>query len=99
MVSLADLLIHTLEHKGGTMPKATVNGINLYYQVHGNGGPLVLIQGFGGGHEGWFFQTRAFRKVFKVIIFDNRGIARTERSPSGTSCEEKPSIKQLFPEK
>jgi 3-oxoadipate enol-lactonase len=49
--------------------------------VHGEGEPLVLIQGFGGGHEGWFFQTRAFRKHYKVIIFDNRGIGKSDRSP------------------
>lgn len=63
------------------MPKARVNGIDLYYQVHGQGHPLLLIQGFGGGHEGWFFQTRAFKKHYQVIVFDNRGIGRTDRSP------------------
>lgn len=60
------------------MPKASVNGINLYYQVHGEGEPLVLIQGFAGGHEAWFFQLGAFKKHFKVVIFDNRGIGRTD---------------------
>ena len=63
------------------MPKAAMNGVNLYYQVHGDGEPLVLIQGFGGGHEGWFFQTRAFKRYFKVIVFDNRGIGRSDKSP------------------
>lgn len=63
------------------MPKAQVNGINLYYQVHGQGEPLVMIQGFGGGHEGWFFQTRAFRERFRVVVFDNRGIGKSDRSP------------------
>jgi 3-oxoadipate enol-lactonase len=62
------------------MPKANVNGINLYYQVHGKGEPLFLIQGFGGGHRGWFFQTRAFKKYFQVIIFDNRGIGRSDKA-------------------
>jgi len=61
------------------MPKATVNGINLYYQVHGRGEPLVLIQGLSGGHEGWFFQTRAFRRHYQVIVFDNRGIGKTDK--------------------
>jgi pimeloyl-ACP methyl ester carboxylesterase len=64
------------------MPKALVNGINIYYQVHGSGEPLVLIQGFGGDHTGWFFQTRAFKKHFQVVIFDNRGIGRTDPSPA-----------------
>jgi 3-oxoadipate enol-lactonase len=62
------------------MPVAYVNGINIYYQVHGEGEPLLLIQGFGSGHEGWFFQTRAFKKHYQTIIFDNRGIGRTDRS-------------------
>jgi pimeloyl-ACP methyl ester carboxylesterase len=59
------------------MPKAPVNGINMYYQVHGDGEPLVMVQGFAGGHEAWFFQLRAFKKHYKVVIFDNRGITRS----------------------
>jgi pimeloyl-ACP methyl ester carboxylesterase len=63
------------------MPKANIHGINLYYQVHGEGAPLVMVQGFGGGHRGWSFQTRAFKKYFQVIIFDNRGIGRSDKAP------------------
>jgi pimeloyl-ACP methyl ester carboxylesterase len=63
------------------MPKAMVNGINMYYEVHGQGEPLVLTMGSFGPHQGWFFQTRAFKKYYKVIVFDNRGIGRTEKSP------------------
>jgi len=62
------------------MPKTPVNGINMYYEVQGKGVPLVMIQGFGGNHQAWFFQTPIFRKYYKVIIFDNRGIGRSGRS-------------------
>lgn len=62
------------------MPKAIINGISMYYEVHGKGEPLVLIQGLGGDHQGWFFQVRAFVKHFLVITFDNRGIGKTEQS-------------------
>jgi len=55
------------------MPKAYVNGINVNYKVHGEGQPLVLIMGFGGPRWAWFFQTRAFKKYYKVVTFDNRG--------------------------
>jgi 3-oxoadipate enol-lactonase len=69
------------------MPKARVGDIELYYQVHGDGFPLLMIMGFGGGHDAWFFQTRAFKKHFKVIVFDNRGIGRTPRSPTPYTTE------------
>jgi pimeloyl-ACP methyl ester carboxylesterase len=59
----------------------------MYYREHGQGEPLVMVQGFGGGHEGWFFQTRAFREHFRVVVFDNRGIGKTERSPSPYTIE------------
>jgi pimeloyl-ACP methyl ester carboxylesterase len=52
----------------------------MYYEVHGKGVPLVMIQGFAGNHQAWFFQTPVFRKYYKVIIFDNRGIGRTDKS-------------------
>jgi hypothetical protein len=29
------------------MPKISANGIQLYYEVHGEGQPLVLISGLG----------------------------------------------------
>jgi len=66
------------------MPTTLVNGINLYYEVHGQGQPLILIQGLGGGHQAWFFQLRAFQKHFRVVTFDNRGIGKshhTSREP------------------
>ena len=62
------------------MPKTYVNGINIYYEDHGKGEPLVLVQGFGGGHQGWFFQVPDFKKRFRVITFDNRGMGKTDRS-------------------
>ena len=64
------------------MPKAIVNGINMYYEVHGKGLPLVMIQGFAGNHGAWFFQTPVFKNYYKVIVFDSRGIGK-----SGTSGE------------
>ena len=61
------------------MPQVNVNGIDLYYEDRGRGKPLVLIQGFGGRH-GWFCQVREFSKRYRVIIFDNRGIGKTQES-------------------
>ncbi len=62
------------------MPKAPVNGVSIYYEVQGKGVPVVMIQGFGGNHQAWFFQIPVLKKYYKVIVFDNRGIGKSSRS-------------------
>jgi len=64
------------------MPKVKVNGININYKVQGQGEPLVLIMGYSGDQTGWMFQTHAFKKHYRVITFDNRGVGKTDK-PSG----------------
>lgn len=61
------------------MPRASVNGVRLYYQEYGNGDALVLIPGLGAGHEAWFRQIPAFKKQYRPIIYDPRSIGRSER--------------------
>ena len=61
------------------MPKAYVNGININYKVEGQGEPLILVMGFTGTQGLWFFQTRAFKKYYKVVTFDNRGVGKTDK--------------------
>ncbi len=64
------------------MPKAYVNGININYKVQGRGEPLVLIMGYSGNKTGWMFQTRAFKRHFRVVTFDNRGVGKSDK-PAG----------------
>jgi pimeloyl-ACP methyl ester carboxylesterase len=64
---------------GERMPTTLVNGIKLYYEVHGQDKPLILIQGLGGRHQAWFFQVRAFKKHFQVVTIDNRGIGKSSQ--------------------
>jgi len=62
------------------MPKIKVNDINMYYEIHGDGFPLFMIQGLGGGSEFWAPATvDLLSKHFKVILFDNRGSGRTDK--------------------
>lgn len=60
------------------MPSAKVNGINMYYEVHGKGDPLVLIHGSGYDVSAWAGQLDTFSKKYRVLVFDNRGTGRTE---------------------
>lgn len=61
------------------MPKAEVNGLNFYYEIHGRGEPLILLAGMGADHRSWFPQIATFKRYYKVITFDGRGIGRTDR--------------------
>jgi pimeloyl-ACP methyl ester carboxylesterase len=60
------------------MPTATVNGVELYYEEHGRGEPLVLVPGFGTGAWIWYRQVPGFAEKFRVVVFDPRGVARSE---------------------
>ena len=56
-----------------------VNGINLYYEVHGKGEPLLLIMGLGANATGWWAQLPSFSREYQVIAFDNRGAGRSDK--------------------
>jgi pimeloyl-ACP methyl ester carboxylesterase len=61
------------------MAIANVGDINIYYEVHGAGEPLVLIMGYGFNSAGWFRQVPIFSQDYQVIIFDNRGTGRSDK--------------------
>ncbi|MBW1682640.1 MAG: alpha/beta fold hydrolase [Deltaproteobacteria bacterium] len=65
------------------MPYANVNGAEIYYEIHGEGYPLLLIRGLGSNADHWYPQVPAFSRRYRVIVFDNRGIARS-RDPGGS---------------
>src|SRR6266498_1563313 len=64
------------------MPKVNTNGIELYYEIHGEGTPLVLISGLGYSLWRWHLMVPYLEKHFQVITFDNRGVGQTDK-PAG----------------
>jgi pimeloyl-ACP methyl ester carboxylesterase len=61
------------------MPITRINDINLYYEVHGAGEPLLMIHGLASRGEGFSHQLPALSRHFKTIIFDNRGVGETDQ--------------------
>lgn len=59
------------------MPILSLPDIQLYYEEHGKGAPLVLIPGFACGSWIWFKQVGPLSQRFRVITFDPRGIGRS----------------------
>jgi pimeloyl-ACP methyl ester carboxylesterase len=79
--------------EGGTVQtpeQATVevNGIRLYYELHGSGEPLALVHGSWGDATGWEFVMPSLAESFHVLSYDRRGHSRSERSDIAGSVEE-----------
>ena len=47
-------------------------GVNLYYEIYGEGEPLLLIHGTNGSMRSFFFQIDFFAEKYKVIAVDSR---------------------------
>jgi len=63
------------------------NGINLYYETHGEGEPLLLIEGLGYSSWMWYKQIPEISKQFRVIVYDNRGVGRSDKPDSDYTIE------------
>ena len=59
------------------MPHAEVNGQRLYYEVHGEGEPLVMVMGLGGDLLAWARQLPEFAQAYKVVAIENRDVGRS----------------------
>lgn len=70
------------------MPVARVNNIDLYYEIHGDGDPLILIAGLASDSQSWQFVINTYSKHFKTIIFDNRGVGRSDTPPPPYSIDD-----------
>jgi 3-oxoadipate enol-lactonase len=63
------------------------NGIDLYYEVHGQGEPLLLIMGLSLNSKSWFRTLPDLSEHYQVIIFDNRGVGLSSKPNTPYSIE------------
>jgi len=69
------------------MPTIKVNDINMYYEIHGQGEPLLLIMGMGADLSVWGDNIQWLAEKYQVIAFDNRGAGRTDKPDIPYSIE------------
>lgn len=62
------------------MPKVKVGDINMYYEVHGEGEPLVMIMGASGNVEWYYPAIPVYSPEYKLVLYDNRGAGRSDDS-------------------
>jgi len=83
---LACVLAASLVARAETLPPqghlVEVNGFELYYEVYGDGPPLVMLHPFATSGAVWMPFVPAFAKSYRVILPDLRGHGRST-NPSG----------------
>ena len=63
-------------------------GKKVWYDIVGEGDPLVLIGGSSLVHRQWDFMVPILQDHFKVILYDQRGAGLSDRTPEGVSVEQ-----------
>ena len=69
------------------MPTIQVNNIHMYYEIYGEGKPLVLIGGLGIDLSEFDGVNRWLAQKYRVLAFDNRGAGRTDKPDIPYSIE------------
>ena len=59
------------------MPKTQIGDVELYYEEHGDGTPVILLHGLAGDCSAWNPQIKVLKKDYRVIPLDNRGAGRS----------------------
>jgi len=67
--------------------KITVNGIEMNYEMQGEGKNLVLIHGYSDNLNMWYNQVPEFSKQFQVLSYDVRGFGKSEIGKGPYSME------------
>lgn len=71
------------------MATARVNGVRLFYELHGGGVvPLVLVHGSWDSHHDWDLVVPRLGKSFRVLTYDRRGHSQSERLSGQGSVRE-----------
>ena len=62
------------------MPKANLGDVEIYYESHGAGEPVLLVSGLGGVGAYWKPNLPAFSARHRVVIHDHRGTGQSSAS-------------------
>jgi len=63
------------------MPFTENAGTKIYWEEHGSGDPLLMIMGLGGCLEMWHRTMPVVTPHFRTIVFDNRGVGKSDVPP------------------
>ena len=63
------------------MPQLKLSDLSIYYEVNGEGEPILLLHGLGSSLRDWEQQIPVFAQHYQVIACDVRGHGRSSKPP------------------
>jgi pimeloyl-ACP methyl ester carboxylesterase len=70
------------------MALANLEGADLFYEITGDGEPLILVHGSWADHHTWDLAAPTLAQHFKVITYDRRGHSKSTAPPGQGSVRE-----------
>ncbi|MFT7669862.1 MAG: pimeloyl-ACP methyl ester carboxylesterase [Planctomycetota bacterium] len=59
----------------------TSDGIQIHYELRGEGTPLLLVMGLGADGSVWADHVAEYEKHFQCVLIDNRGVGLSDKPP------------------
>jgi pimeloyl-ACP methyl ester carboxylesterase len=77
------------------MPEVEVNGVQLYYEITGDGTPLIFVHEFAGDYASWELQVRFFFRRYRVLTYNARGYPPSSVPEDPSSYSQENAVKDL----
>lgn len=77
------------------MPSAFINGINIFYEDHGSGFPILMSHGYSATGRMWAPQVEALQPRYRLISWDMRGHGQTDSPESPDQYSEELTVADM----
>jgi pimeloyl-ACP methyl ester carboxylesterase len=78
------------------MALAPINGVEIYYEGHGQGTPILFCHEFAGDYRSWEPQVRFFARRYRTITYNARGYPPSSVPADDAAYSEEQAIEDAY---
>lgn len=78
------------------MALTSINGVEIYYEEHGQGIPIVFSHEFAGDYRSWAPQVRFFARRYRTITYSARGYHPSSVPEDDASYSEELNVEDVY---